>query len=584
MIQNIVQEYPNAPVKTHAKSRLSVKYDSQDSRPDSSTGTQKKRRPSSKPGKVGRYGKGRKSVPDPSHVNPNGVIGHPVPTRNNLLFFGLGPNPFCPQTGAVHLRDGVRERSESSSTSTEGSSRSTPAPNPQLDHAMCEKQRSRLRNISPKTKLSNDQVELLFQACAERALKGNETDLELVLGLLYSEHFRSTLLARSMVPSLYARNPQAFATCFMKEMIRHQGHRDKETGKLVIEDMFVNARTALFALCYHLKNHGKEMSRSLPPLKISESEPAIPMRTAVNLCYQTAWRHINLDNVVCYTQPTSDPTSFGKHFTPDRMVQPMELACARDVAINFDQPIRENSYALFEKPLIAGQSFIQIVGGPDGDPAKPRKRQGQLPYPEIAPGTTFFQAAASSAQDVLAKASQSIDRVNALLSDENIASVNRTLSNIAALTGTFESRNKEIEQMVAELPATMTQLRTTMASIEQLGKSANLLLTELGPQDDAAKKLLAGSDPSELRQTMIAARSAINNINAAADSVNKLLGDNRAPLRQFTEQSLGEFSQMIRELRALAANLNVIVTRIERDPTGFIFGGKQGYQPGDRQR
>lgn len=253
------------------------------------------------------------------------------------------------------------------------------------------------------------------------------------------------------------------------------------------------------------------------------------------------------------------------------------------VAINYDQPIRENSYALFEKPLIAGQSFIQIVGGPDGDPAKPRKREGQLPYPEIAPGTTFFQAAASSAQDVLAKASQSIDRVNALLSDENIASVNRTLSNIAALTGTFESRNKEIEQMVAELPATMAQLRTTMASIEQLGKSANLLLTELGPQDEAAKKLLAGSDPSELRQTMIAARSAINNINAAADSVNKLLGDNRAPLRQFTEQSLGEFSQMIRELRALAANLNVIVTRIERDPTGFIFGGKQGYQP-DRQR
>ena len=254
------------------------------------------------------------------------------------------------------------------------------------------------------------------------------------------------------------------------------------------------------------------------------------------------------------------------------------------VALNYDQPIRENSYALFEKPLIAGQSFIQIVGGPDGDPIKVRKRQGQLPYPEIAPGTTFFQAAASSAQDVLAKASQSIDRINALLSEDNIASVNRTLSNIAALTSTFESRNKEIEQMVADLPVTMAQVRATMSSLENLGKSANLLLTELGPQDEEAKKLLAGATPSELRQTMVSVRTAVNNINAAADSVNKMLGDNRAPLRQFTEQSLGEFSQMIRELRALAANLNVIVTRIERDPTGFIFGGKQGYQPGDRQR
>ena len=246
------------------------------------------------------------------------------------------------------------------------------------------------------------------------------------------------------------------------------------------------------------------------------------------------------------------------------------------VALNYDQPIRENSYALFEKPLIAGQSFIQIVGGPDGDPIKVRKRQGQLP--------TFFQAAATSAQDVLAKASQSIDRINALLSEDNIASVNKTLSNIAALTSTFESRNKEIEQMVADLPVTMAQVRATMNSLENLGKSANLLLTELGPQDEEAKKLLAGTTPSELRQTMVSVRTAVNNINAAADSVNKMLGDNRAPLRQFTEQSLGEFSQMIRELRALAANLNVIVTRIERDPTGFIFGGKQGYQPGDRQR
>lgn len=253
------------------------------------------------------------------------------------------------------------------------------------------------------------------------------------------------------------------------------------------------------------------------------------------------------------------------------------------VALNYDQPIRENSYALFEKPLIAGQSFIQVVGGPDGDPIKPRKRQGQEPYPEIAPGTTFFQAAASSAQDVLAKASQSIDRINALLSDENIAAVNKTLNNISAFSNTLSSRNKEIEQIVADLPATVEQMRATMASLENLGKSANLLLAELGPQDEATRKLLANTSPSEVRQTLTSVRQAVNNINAAADSVNKLLGDNRAPLRQFTEQSLGEFSQMIRELRALAANLNVIVTRIERDPTGFIFGGKQGYQP-DRPR
>jgi phospholipid/cholesterol/gamma-HCH transport system substrate-binding protein len=35
----------------------------------------------------------------------------------------------------------------------------------------------------------------------------------------------------------------------------------------------------------------------------------------------------------------------------------------------------------------------------------------------------------------------------------------------------------------------------------------------------------------------------------------------------------------IRELRQLTANLNVIATRLERDPSGFVFSGKQGYTP-----
>ena len=31
--------------------------------------------------------------------------------------------------------------------------------------------------------------------------------------------------------------------------------------------------------------------------------------------------------------------------------------------------------------------------------------------------------------------------------------------------------------------------------------------------------------------------------------------------------------------RQLTANLNVIATRLERDPAGFVFSGKQGYTP-----
>ena len=34
-----------------------------------------------------------------------------------------------------------------------------------------------------------------------------------------------------------------------------------------------------------------------------------------------------------------------------------------------------------------------------------------------------------------------------------------------------------------------------------------------------------------------------------------------------------------RELRQLTSSLNIIATKLERDPANFLFTGKQGYSP-----
>ena len=46
-----------------------------------------------------------------------------------------------------------------------------------------------------------------------------------------------------------------------------------------------------------------------------------------------------------------------------------------------------------------------------------------------------------------------------------------------------------------------------------------------------------------------------------------------------SENGLVELSYAIRELRQLTSNLNIIATKIERDPANFLFTGKQGYKP-----
>ena len=229
-----------------------------------------------------------------------------------------------------------------------------------------------------------------------------------------------------------------------------------------------------------------------------------------------------------------------------------------NLAVNYRLDIRENSYALFEKPLIAGQSYIQLVGGPDTDPIKPKKRRNDRPYPEISQGSTLLQSAVSSAQDVLNK----IDRI---LSEKNLKDIDTFLTNLAKLSTAIGDQDQEIA-------ATLKQLPLTIAEFQTLAKSLNLIALELGPQDPDAKARLAGRTPSELKL-------AIENVGKVSNQLGRMLGDTRTPLKQFSETGLNEFTQMVRELKALVASLNVITTRIERDPTGFVFGGKQGYQP-----
>lgn len=259
----------------------------------------------------------------------------------------------------------------------------------------------------------------------------------------------------------------------------------------------------------------------------------------------------------------------------ERLSEKIEVTVAVDWAID----IRDRSYAVFEKPFIAGAPFIQIVGRLDVDQVKPKKKLGDKPYPEIREGASFLQATSTSAQELLTKAGTTVDRLNDLLSPDNIGAVTDTLRNLQTATNAFAKSDIAIQTTLAELPQAIADFRKTFAKLNDLSESLTLIAQEIGPQDAETRKALAGKDPGELRKALNETRAALANINAAAGQVNKLVADNSRPIKNFTETGLTEFSLALRDLRQLTANLNVIATRLERDPANFVFSGKQGYTP-----
>jgi len=263
------------------------------------------------------------------------------------------------------------------------------------------------------------------------------------------------------------------------------------------------------------------------------------------------------------------------------------------VAIDRKIDVRERSYAVFERPLIAGAAYVQVVGRLDVDEIKPKKGLGEKPYPEIREGASFLSAAQVSVQELMSKLSSTVDRLNSVLSEDNVKSIGETLAHLEKATGALGNQSDAIEKTLAGMPdlvaslkatsqdaqAGVADLRKALQDFDKVAANVNLLLADIGPQDAEARKALAGRTPSELRQTLEGMRTSLARLNAASDGFAALVAENRRPLRQFTDTGLAELSQTIRELRSLTSNLNVIATKLERDPMGYVFGGKQGYTP-----
>ncbi|MBS0517480.1 MAG: MCE family protein [Proteobacteria bacterium] len=259
----------------------------------------------------------------------------------------------------------------------------------------------------------------------------------------------------------------------------------------------------------------------------------------------------------------------------ERLSEKIEVTVAVDSHID----IRDRSYAVFEKPFIAGAAYIQIVGRLESSEIKPKKKLGEKPYPEIREGASFLQATSTTAQELLSKASVTVDRLNELLSEDNLNAFADTMRSISTVTGGIAKQDPAIQSALSELPGAIAEFRNTFNKLDKLSDTLGLMAMELGPQDEATRKALAGKEHGELAKTISEAKVALTNINGAASQINKLLSASRGPLQQFSETGLTELSLAIRELRQLTANLNIIATKLERDPAGFVFSGKQGYTP-----
>jgi phospholipid/cholesterol/gamma-HCH transport system substrate-binding protein len=211
-------------------------------------------------------------------------------------------------------------------------------------------------------------------------------------------------------------------------------------------------------------------------------------------------------------------------------------------------PVKTDSTAQIEPQGITGVSYIQITGG---SPNAPFLREGNPPiiYAKQGPLEGFV----ANAEDVMNAAEGALQRLEVLLNDDNLATVQATLENIEAISADLQSNM----ELVAEARDAVVTITATAAEWQSLAATGRELV------DGDAREALANMNATTQR-----AEEAAEEIREFAELAN-------ATLQRYAGGGASELTLLIADMRSLAQSLEVAVTDIQQNPAGLIAGSRQ---------
>lgn len=248
------------------------------------------------------------------------------------------------------------------------------------------------------------------------------------------------------------------------------------------------------------------------------------------------------------------------------------------IAVNPKTPVLKGTTATIQGVGFTGVSQVQLSidleKGPDGRtvvpppltcPEQQPARRIACPFgvPTIPPKRGGLGAILSSAPQLLERLSKLTERLTAMLSDDNQASISGILKNTNRLTKALADRGPEIAATLAE---TRVAIQRAGVAAQQIGNLAQttegVLANDVGP--------------------------AVNNLNRAissaqrsAQTLEQAINEARPGLRQFSTQTIPEAGQLIQDLREMSAALTSVAEKLDRGGAGSLISPQRlpDYEP-----
>jgi phospholipid/cholesterol/gamma-HCH transport system substrate-binding protein len=220
------------------------------------------------------------------------------------------------------------------------------------------------------------------------------------------------------------------------------------------------------------------------------------------------------------------------------------------IAVKDETPILQGTTASLQGSF-TGPSSILLDGALKG--AEPITQIGPAGAPVIPTKRTGLGALLNSAPQLLERLATLTERLTELLNDQNQKSFSGILANTERLSATLAKNGPQLEATLAETRQTIKQAGLAAEQISKLAGTTNTLLAEDG------QPILA-----DLRKTVLQAEKSMAKLDA-------VLEDARPGLQAFSQQTVPEIGQLVRDLRVMSDSLGSVATKLDQGGAGALI-------------
>lgn len=208
-------------------------------------------------------------------------------------------------------------------------------------------------------------------------------------------------------------------------------------------------------------------------------------------------------------------------------------------------PVKIDTKAKLALVGLTGLAQINLSGGLPESPRLLPTEDRKVPI--IATQPSALQNIAEAASDI-------VERLQLILSDQNIGRISGTLDDLHQITSTVAGQKDEVAALIKNLRAVSEQMNTTLVkaqgSLDTIDRSVVQNLPEL------MKKL----------------DRTLAQLEATGTNANTILTDNREAIANFSQNGLGQVGPTLVDLRALLRELRRVTARLDRNPGGYVTG------------